>query len=483
MDTVLTQQQGYAFLGGFFLLAWLAIRSSFRQRLTSLAFLVSNRTVGPILGAITVTVSWVWAPSLFVSSQTAYETGIPALAWFILPNAGALVLFAFLSTRMREVFPQGFTLPEFVEQRLESRRIKTLYMIGIFVVQCFAVIVNLTGALLIINLVTGIPKETLIILLAGMMIVLSLMKGIRSSLVGDVIKAVMIALVVFVIVPMSITASGGFSSITTGAASKNTNLFDPMVAWTYGIPITVSLFAAVVIDQQQWQRAFSMRFTAIRSSYLIGALLFIVPPLVLGWLGFIAADSALNVPVTQPQLAGFATVLHFLPTAAVLAFTLMLLAALIATGGAALSAIASIGAVDFYRSVHPRASDAALVTASRASMVVLILVGVGVALIPNVSILYLQLGVGAFRAALLVPTILCLFKSRLSEPHVFWSILLGMIVGLPLFWYGSVIKNPTISTLGSLLPIVITLIAWYLGRAHAKVYNFALLAQKGGTHP
>ena len=478
-QSIISQSQGYIILAIFWALSAYAISATFKKKTNSLSFLVSERSVGLLLGSITVAIAWVWAPALFVSSQKAYEQGLPGLFWFTLPNAGGLILFSFLASRMRTIFSQGFTLPEYMSLRF-GKRMGLLYSFAIFVVQSYAVIINLTAALLMLNLVTGIQKQTLILILGIMMLTLSLLKGIRSSIVADTIKAVLISVVALIIVPSALSASGGISSLIGGLGGSKgtfTNIFDPSVAWTFGVPITISLLSGIVIDQQQWQRAFSLKKAVVGRSFLFGGLIFAIVPITLGLLGYISANPQNGISVTQNQLAGFSAILTLLPKISVLAFTVMVLAGLVAAGSSALAAVSSIGATDIYKKLNPKASDRALVTASRVSMVILILVGMTIALIPNIQILYLVLIVGVFRAALFIPTILSLFWVKLSTQYTFWGIILGMSIGVPLFIYGSIVKNATISSFGSLIPIVITLIACIIGRmSTSKSFDFKSLS-------
>ncbi len=474
---------GYIFLFAFWAVALGAILSVFPKRSTVSSFLVSERNVGFILGAVSTAVAWVWAGALFLSSQKAYQQGIPGLVWFAAPNALALVLISFLVARMHQVFKKGFTLPEFIGKRLDQRA-RVLYIVAIFVSQSYAVIFNLTAALLMLNFVTGIAKPNLILILGGMIVSLSLLKGMRSSLVEDVLKAVLIGIVIFVIVPVVIMKAGGISVLADGLGGIKgtfTNLFDPMVAWTFGVPISISLLSGIVIDQQQWQRAFSMRTNVARKAFLFGGFLFLLVPVMLGLLGYIAASPAAGITVIpkQEQLAGFNVVMHLFSGMGTLAFTAMVLAGLVAAGSSALAAVSSIGAIDVYRIWNPVASDQQLLIASRVAMIMLALFGMAIALIPNIQLLYLILMVGAFRAALLVPTILALFWPRLSAVPTFWGILLGMLAGVPLFVYGSIVNVPTISSFGSLIPILITVVFCVGGSLiKSKKFDYDLLASR-----
>jgi len=185
--------------------------------------------------------------------------------------------------------------------------------------------------------------------------------------------------------------------------------------------------------------------------------LFALVPLSLALLGFLAAAKNTDLNITNPQLAGVTVIAHFLPKAGLIAFAAMVLAALTAGGTSALCAASVVGGIDIYREyMNQDASDDQIIKASRIAMVLVLSVAMTIALLPNVQILYLQLLVGSFRGALLVPTILALFWRQLSSNAAFYGMLLGMVCGVPLFIYGTVVKNTNITSLGSLVPIVIS---------------------------
>ena len=472
---ILESVNGYLFLVLFWSFSFASINFLFRRKATSLSFLVSERSVGLLLGTVTTAISWVWAGALFVSSQKAYEQGIPGLFWFTFPNALALIIFSFLAGRMHEIFGRGFTLPEFIGLRFDQR-MRTVYIFTIFASQCYAVIFNLTAALLMLNLVTGISKPFLIVILGLMMISLSVVKGIRSSLVEDTIKACLIGFVALGIIPFIIYELGGFSALIAGSGGAKgvfTNLFDPKIAWTFGVPVSVSLISGIIIDQQQWQRAFSMRSGVSRKAFFFGGFVFAIAPIMLGALGFLAANKNLGIPVKESQLAGFSVAVSALSSVGIISFTAMVLAGLVAAGSSALSAISSIGAIDVFKLTPKIARDRELIFVSRISMLILALVGMSIALIPAIQLLYLLLLIGVLRSSLLVPTLLSLWWPRLSSRFTFIGILIGIAVGIPLFVYGSIVKNATISSVGALVPISITLAACALsGFLNKKPFDF-----------
>jgi Na+/proline symporter len=429
---------------------------------------VANRNVGPVLGAFSSAAAWIWAPALFVSSQQAYNFGVAGVFWFSIPNALALVFFAFLATRMRKVMSRGYTLPEFVGHRLGTR-CHFLYIVAIVVAQTYAVIVQLTGSLLLLNLLTGISKTNLLLVLAALFLTLSTLRGLRSSIMTDIVKVVMIAVVLLIVIPWTISAAGGWVAVQGGfggASGNYGNVFDLQVAWAFGVPFTIALFAGVAIDQQQWQRAFAIRRDKVRSAFFLAAIVFAVVPISLSILGFIAANGDLQIQADNPQLSGATAVAALLPKAGVVLFAVMILAGLASAGSAALCAVGSVGAIDIYRQyLHKDAGASQVIWVSRICTGIVLLVAMSVAMLPNVQILYLVLLVGVFRAALLFPTVLSLFWSRLSSTAAFYGILFGMVIGVPLFVYGSIVQNATISSVGSLVPIVISALFCVVGSA------------------
>ncbi|MFN8492982.1 MAG: hypothetical protein U0350_35595 [Caldilineaceae bacterium] len=458
--------EAVALIVGFSLAMLLLVSQWVQHRNSIELFFVANREVGLLIGSLSVAAAWIWAPALFVSSQKGYQQGIPGVFWFTFPNALALILFAFLARRIRKVMDQGYTLPEFIRQRLGVRS-HVLHIVAIFVVQTYAVIVQLTGSLLLLNLLTGISKTTLILIIATLFLALAGLHGIRTSILIDVIKAVMIAVVSIVIIPWTISRAGGITSVINGLGGSQgtyTNLFDPTVAWTFGVPISISLLSGIAIDQQQWQRAFSIRRQRVRLVFIIGGIIFAFVPASLALLGFIAANPAMGISVQSTQLSGVAAVAHFLPKVGVMIFTIMVLAGLTSAGSAALCAVSSIGGIDIYRQyLNRNATDQQIISASRAIMFGVLFIAMVISLLPNVQILYIQLLVGSFRAALLVPTILALFWRRLSGRAAFYGMLTGIVVGVPLFVYGTLVNNATISSLGSLLPIFISTLICLIG--------------------
>lgn len=86
-------------------------------------FLAANRNVGVIRGALSIAVSWVWAPAIFISSMQSFTKGLPGIFWFTAPNILCFFVFTPLAIRLRRLAPFGYTLPEFMFRRFNGSRL------------------------------------------------------------------------------------------------------------------------------------------------------------------------------------------------------------------------------------------------------------------------------------------------------------------------------------------------------------------------
>ena len=116
--------------------------------------LVSGRSLGSTTIGMSAAASWIWAPALFVSSQKAYEQGLAGAFWFTLPNIAALLLFIPIAVKVKERFPDGFTLPEFMRIRY-GNKVHKLYLLQFAVVQLFSLAVQLMAGASLLQLMTG----------------------------------------------------------------------------------------------------------------------------------------------------------------------------------------------------------------------------------------------------------------------------------------------------------------------------------------
>ncbi len=215
-------------------------------------------------------------------------------------------------------------------------------------------------------------------------------------------------LVCGLVVPWTIHRAGGLGVVVAGLGGHSgalRNLFDPGVAYSFGIIVSLGLLAGPIGDQQHWQRALSVDAGKVRRAFILAAALFAVVPLCLGLLGFVGAGLAQQgvLTVADPQLVGPTVVGELLPRAVLALFLIMLLAGLTSTMDSALVAASSLGAIDVVKLVLGRGASESdggehLLSASRWTVVVVAAAGLAIALIPGLKILHLFLFYGTLRA-------------------------------------------------------------------------------------
>lgn len=443
-----TQQTGYLFLF-IFGLSMLFITYFFARWKNSNnreGFLVAGRKVKWFLGGSSIAASWIWAPALFVSVQMAYQQGLPGIFWFTFPNIIALAIFAFLAPKIREKLPEGFTLPQYIKSRLKSSRVHKIYLFPYFFYQIMAVTVQLFAGGSLVSLLTGIPLTTVMPILAIIALAYTLISGLEASIVTDFVQLIMIFIIGAIILPMVLSNAGGISAISAGLGGTEgiRNIFDPGVAFSFGIVTAIGLIAGAISDQQYWQRAFAIKKSHLVKSFIFGAILFGIVPISLSILGFIAANPAINIALPEGidiSMIGVQTVATLLPSWATILFVIMLLAGLSSTLDSGFSAASSLWVTD----VIDAKTDKEAIRSARFAMVGIALIGLLIAIavlyIPGFGLQHLWWVFNTIAACIMVPTVLSLYWSKLSERGVFWGIVVSFIVGIPLFVYGNIINN------------------------------------------
>ena len=473
---ILTSAQGYVILAvyGVFmiLITWFFAR--WKKYKTIQGFLVAERNVKWWLGATSIAASWIWAPALFVSVQSAYQQGLPGIFWFTFPNIIALLLFIWLAPKIRAKMPFGFTLPQYIKYRLQSERAHKIYLFPYFFYQLMAVTVQLFAGGSLVSLLTGIPLINAMIIMAVIVLVYSLISGLESSIVTDFIQFLLIVVGVVVVIPWTISAAGGWNAISAGLGGVSgnfRNIFDPGVAFSFGIVTAIGLISGAISDQQYWQRAFAIKKENLVKSFVFGAIMFGIVPVALSTLGFLAANQSLGISLPQGadvSMIGIATVSQFLPVGAMALFVVMLLSALFSTLDSGLNAASSLYVIDVVKytdkekEVLRKTEEGIFLTPeeeniqktldnrgvrnSRWAMFGITVLGFLVALaakyIPGFGLKHLWWIFNTVAACIVVPTILSLYWSRLDARGVFWGVLVAFIVGIPLFVYGNIIDKP-----------------------------------------
>lgn len=422
--------------------------------MTKLWFLLANRRLNWFPSSFSISASWIWVPAFFVSCQKAFTEGWVGLFWFTVPNVLCLILFAYFAERMRQKYPYGFTLSAYME-RVYSKRVQSLYWVSLIGLTVCAFAVQLMAGGKMVSFLTGIPYEYSVLILALVPLSYTLFFGLKGSVVTDFIKMIIVLTGLLIITPM-VVSYVGWDTVLLGMHGQKGNindLFDSNginILLAFGLPVTIGLLSGPFGDQSFWQRAFAIEdIHHIKKSFITGAFIFAIVPLCMGIIGFAAAGQGLSI--TDVQMVNIETVQQLLPTWSLYIFLGVLLAGIISVLDSKLSSVSSIAGHDmskrFFKDEHS-------LFLSRASMFVLAFLAIGIAFIPGLKILHLFLFYGTIRAVTFLPTVITLLSEHERESGVFYGILAGIVIGLPVFAYGSLTGSTNIALCGSVFSVL-----------------------------
>lgn len=391
-------------------------------------FLVADRKVGFLKSGFSTAATWIWAPALFISSQKAYQQGLPGVFWFTVPNILCLCIFAFFAHYLRKKFKNGYTLAQYMNLR-HSRRVQILYIISLSALSICQFAVQLLAGGAVVTYLTGINFAIVTLILTAIALSYSFISGIRASIMTDLWQMIIILLVIFAVVPLVYIKGGGYEVLEKGIggiSGEFTNVFDPGVAWSFGVVVSIGLLAGPFGDQSFWQRVFTTKQSDVKKSFLLSALVFGIVPIFTSIIGFMGAGMGIDAG-ENAQLINILTVNELLPTFILIPFTWMLLSGLVSTLDSGLCAISSIISTD----INPDAKNKLKI--ARFGMILLSVGGIIISNIPEMKILYLFIFYGTLRASTLLPTIYTISNNKVSEKGIFYGICISLGIGVPVF--------------------------------------------------
>ena len=421
------------------------------------SFHVADRHIGTGVAAMSIAATWIWAPSLFVSAEKAYTSGIPGLFWFLVPNVLCLVLFIPFAKHMRSAYPEGVTLTGYMATVYDSQKVKGVYSFQLGALAVLSTAVQLLAGSKMLSAITGAPFWIMTIILAVIAYSYSCFSGIKASVTTDVIQLAIILLGCALLVPWSLSRAGGSDAVIAGLGSitgDHMSLFSETglsVFLGFGLPTVIGLTSGPFGDQCFWQRTFAIRKDRIGRSFFIGALIFAVVPLSMGAIGFAAAGTGF-IP-TDVGMVNAEFIMSLLPSWILAPLLMMVLSGLLSTVDSNLCAAASL-TTDLR--IFATMDFKGRLKLSQLAMVGLLLVAILAANIPGLTVTHLFLFYGTLRASTLLPTALTLIGKRLNANGVFAGIVASLCLGLPVFAVGNIWNIAAYKTVGSLITVLLS---------------------------
>lgn len=417
------------------------------QRSTLDRFLVADRRVGGVVGAMSIAASWIWAPAIFVSTRIGYEWGYSGLLWFIVPNMLSLIIFAPVAVMVRKRLPLGYSYIEAVTDKgggfwQTQLTVQLLMQIVIFSIQ-------LTAGAELLSAVTGATYDYLVVGMGLTPFVYTFFSGLRTSVFTDAIQYAVIAgaavlLLVFFPAPLGTPDVRPFHPL------------DPTLLVQFGISSALGLLVAIFADHQQWQRAFAIKPDRVLQTYWLGGVLHGVVTLCLGTVGCLIFRMQYRSSAPL-ELIGINFVRENYSAVFAAIYIVMALCALISTLDSGLCAFSSLA-------ITRGRKNPETLQKGRRFMFLLALLGMLVATfhLPLITLWFLA---GTIRLSSFAPTVLSIVATRYSGRVGTISILLGIVVGGSVFAAGIMSKSSELRTLGMFLSLSISAFTSLLGNS------------------
>ena len=425
----------------------------FTRRATSAeSFHVADRRIGAPAAAMSIAATWIWAPSLFTSSEVAYTSGIPGFFWFLVPNVLCLLFFIPFAKRIRRQCPEGITLTGYMTEKYQSGKVKRIYSFQLGALAVLSTAVQLLAGGKTLSLLTGLPFWSMTFALALIAYSCSRFSGLKASVATDVVQLGIILLGGAFLVSLGLQRAGGVDTVVkglgsiTGEFTSLTSASGIEVLLSFGLPTAIGLISGPFGDQCFWQRAFSIRENRIGRSFFGAAILFALVPIFMGTIGFLAAGTGFQA--SDPGMVNWEFVMSLLPSWVLVPFLFMIVSGLLSTVDSNLCAAASL-TTDWMTK-----EGSENIKVSRAVMLALLGVAILIANIPGLTVTHLFLFYGTLRASTLLPTVMTLLGKRLSANGVFAGVLVSLCVGLPVFAYGNIAGVAMAKTAGSLITVL-----------------------------
>lgn len=427
-----------------------------REDETREGFYVASRQVRVLPGALSVAVSWVWAPALFVASSIAYDLGLAGALWFIVPNVACFFVFAPIAVRMRQMAPEGYTLPDFFQRRYpEGNNLALAFAITAGLFMLTAVVENLVAISKLYTFYTGNPGWIAIVAMSVITVGYSLISGLKASVVTDVLQMAMVVVIGFLLLPWAARASGASGRLVASVLESSGNGRSWLaVAFAPGLSLLFGLVGGPLGDQMFFQRAMAVRQADIRKTMYLAGLFFALVPITLSMFGFLGLGLGGEIRVHDSELVGAIIVQRYLPAGASLLFFMLMMSGLASTLDSAFCGAGAIAGRMVAKRLRTTLSEKGEITLSRFAMIGVALVGAVLASVSR-DIWFVFMTDAAIASAGIVPIVFSVFWKRQTAAATFASLVTGAGAGLAISLLGHFFDMRILAALGAPIAVVL----------------------------
>ena len=392
-------------------------------------YLTANRSVKFFSLSTSLVASALGAWILFGPASAATWGGIGAVIGYALGTAFPMIFLIYLGKKIRNEFPKGSTLIEFLRKRFGKSLFKLILFMTIFYMFIF-LCAEVTAVSLLINYISGTPLwiTASIILIATL--TYTLYGGLRASIFTDMIQMIII-IILFVISAIYLLSFTGDQFSFDFIYEKNPQLLsiNYIPNYTAGITFFIAVAATNLFHQGNWQRVYAAKNNEVLKKSLILAFIVIIPIVYfMGFSGLVAVS--VNSKVI-PDLGFFSLLLKDQTEFLSLVIIILGVSLTISTIDTLVNAISSLIVVDGKATFNLKHN----INYLRFSKKFIIALSIIVFIIASkgFSVLYLFLLADLFCCAFVLTVFYSFYNKKINEKTAYISIIVGLICGFLLF--------------------------------------------------
>lgn len=443
MENIFSYSTGILIL---FLLCFTIIGKTWSQNINE--FLFANRSLSVLIGGIAIGSHWIWAIALFVGPTIAYNWGTIGLLWFIIPNALSLILIGYITSKIRDRYPNGFSLTAYIKENF-SNRISILYQFEFIVVATAAILLAFTA----INKLWGFAGLNSIIdpiyasLIYGLITLGFTMKGgLRTSIFTGALQTIF--WLVFSITTGYYLFNIDLPVLTYGKNNLQT-IFDIKFLTTFALAYLITILIGSTSHGHLWQKSFSMPKENIIPSFIFGAIMFSI--ILFSFLSLSTYMFANNFPITSPDLASFTAITQLLGTTIFVMFGVIFISQSSTVIDSSITYMSSLITIEWLK------EDSVLI--SRLIMLSFLLFAWFISL-SKVEIWSIMMLMGAVRTVMFVPLILHIFNVKIEEKLIFIVSSVTIPISVVLAWIARSEKLPIFDLYSAGTALIIPLVSY-----------------------
>ena len=400
-----------------------------RKHQSLLNYLTAGRNVGMLSLTTSLVASALGAWILFGPASAATWGGIGSVIGYSLGTAFPMIVFIFIGTKIRKVFPRGNTLTEFIYYKFGKNLFRLILILTIFYMFIF-LCAEVTAVSMLVNYISGTSLWLTATLVIVSTLIYTLYGGLRASILTDNLQFFIVLILLFISVYYFFSLNSNYISFEVVKANSSHLLSGKYIPnYTAGFTFFIAVAATNLFHQGNWQRVFAAKNNEVLKKSLLFSFIIIIPIVFfMGISGIIAVSIDAN---TNSDLAFFSILLKDKTEFLSVIIIILAVSLTVSTIDTLVNAISSIVVVDGKKLFH-RSNQKNFIGLSK--VIIVILSGISLIIASKgYSILYLFLLADLLCCAAVFTVFYGFYQKSFKEKNAVVSILSGLLLGLLVF--------------------------------------------------